>query len=150
MYTDRTKIAEPAMLWLDTYFEWINPSGCCGVSRDDDGSQCFDPTWKNDSCDICLVSSSSRPNETEFATYLDWFLKDNPGIDCPSGGHAAFGGAVKVNHSDPANKKNSTVLSKYCDTPPIPHPVSTVSCHCAQRLPVYHAMYCTHAHVTSL
>lgn len=103
------------MLWLDTYFEWINPAGCCGVSREDNGEQCFDPSYKNDTCDICLTSSSDRPNKTEFETYLYWFLHDNPGIDCPSGGHAAFGGAVIINESDPIHHKNSSVLSKSCD-----------------------------------
>ena len=95
------------MLWLDTYFEWIAPkSYCCGVSRDDDGEECFDPAWANDTCDTCKLSPGDRPNKTEFETYLYWFLQDNPGIDCPSGGHAAFGGAVILNQN---GEKNSTV-----------------------------------------
>ena len=104
------------MLWLDTYFEWIAPkSYCCGIARDENGGECFDPQWQNDSCDTCKTSTKygDRPNKTEFGTYLDWFLHDNPGIDCPSGGHAAFGGAVVINQTHLGNKNISTALSEF-------------------------------------
>ena len=33
--THSTRIAEPGMLWLDTYFEWIAPtSDCCGYDNE--------------------------------------------------------------------------------------------------------------------
>ena len=108
----RTKIAEPAMLWLDTYFEWMAPkSYCCGVSRDDGGEECYDPQWLNDSCDSCMASGD-RPNRTVFETYLDWFLHDNPGTDCAAGGHAAFGGAVVVNKTEKDGRNITTALSE--------------------------------------
>ena len=101
------------MLWLDTYFEWITPkSFCCGISRDEHGYECYDPKWQNDSCDACMISGGDRPNRTEFETYINWFLHDNPGTDCPSGGHAAFGGAVILNQSDKKHPNISTVLSE--------------------------------------
>jgi len=32
-HTHSTRIAEPAMLWVDAYFEWISPkSECCGYN----------------------------------------------------------------------------------------------------------------------
>jgi hypothetical protein len=100
------------MLWLDTYFEWIAPkSYCCGISREDDNGECYDPQWLNDSCDSCMPSGD-RPNRTVFETYLDWFLHDNPGIDCPSGGHAAFGGAVVVNKTKKDGRNITTALSE--------------------------------------
>ena len=114
--TCRTKIAEPAMLWLDTYFEWIAPkSTCCGVSREDGDGECYDPKWQNDSCDTCKTSTEfgNRPNKTEFGTYLDWFLHDNPGTACPSGGHAAFGGAVVVNKTHSGGRNITTALSEF-------------------------------------
>ena len=101
------------MLWLDTYFEWMAPkSYCCGVSRDDGDEECYDPQWLNDSCDPCMASGD-RPNRTVFETYLDWFLHDNPGLDCAAGGHAAFGGAVVVNKTEKDGRNITTALSEY-------------------------------------
>ena len=46
-------------------------------------------------CENCL-SVPRRPTIAEFKEYLEWFLLDNPGVDCAAGGHAAFGDAVKL------------------------------------------------------
>ena len=92
-----TGIAEPAMLWLDTYYQWLAPkSKCCGIT--DKNQEC---NAKSDpSCHTCLEPGErnlSRPNVTEFERYLKRFLNDNPGVDCPFGGHAGFSSGVKLN-----------------------------------------------------
>lgn len=98
------------MLWLDTYFEWIGPdSKCCGISNK--GEFCLHPVnTTNSTCMPCVTASSLNqygwPNADDFGKYLKWFLMDNPGTRCPSGGHAAFAGGVKLNHD------NKTVNSK--------------------------------------
>lgn len=100
----RTGIAEPGMLWLDTYFEWIAPSSkCCGISREKNNTFCLKPQFENDTCDSCVKNLTEKgwPLQEDFGKYLPWFLQDNPGVRCPSGGHAAFAGAVKLN---PDNK----------------------------------------------
>lgn len=84
------------MLWLDTYFEWIAPSSqCCG--KDEDDNFCLYPQYNNDTCRACLETQDENgwPYPDDFEKYLRWFLKDNPGVRCPSGGHAAFANAVK-------------------------------------------------------
>ena len=111
------------MLWLDTYFEWIAPkSYCCGISREDNGGECYDPKWMNDSCDSCM-DSGDRPNVTVFETYLDWFLHDNPSTECASGGHAAFGGAVVVNQTEKDGKNITTALSEFIYVYNYAHPL---------------------------
>ncbi len=98
--TCRTGIAEPAMLWIDTYFEWINPrSKCCGITEG--GDFCHYPQYGNATCKRCVTQAqlgdNDWPKPQDFQKFLPWFLEDNPGTRCPSGGHAAFAGGVKVN-----------------------------------------------------
>ena len=95
------------MLWLDTYFEWIAPtSKCCGIDKH--GEFCLTPQYENETCNNCVtkLNKNGWPYPEDFEKYLKWFLKDNPGIRCPSGGHAAFAGGVKM------NADNKTVNSK--------------------------------------
>ena len=98
------------MLWLDTYFEWIAPtSKCCGINRETK-EFCLTPQYENATCDNCVtkeqLNDNGWPNPDVFGLYLKWFLEDNPGTNCPSGGHAAFAGGVKL------NPDNQTVNSK--------------------------------------
>ena len=103
------------MLWLDTYFEWIAPhSECCGktgkTDSEDIGDFCLYPKKDaNATCHPCvkeLDPNTSWPYPDDFKKYLKWFLNDNPGKRCPSGGHAAFAGGVKL------NPDNETVRSE--------------------------------------
>ena len=43
----------------------------------------------------------SRPDTEAFSKYIDYFLNDNPGTNCPKGGHAAYG---DVRQTFPATK----------------------------------------------
>ena len=55
-------------------------------------------------CVPCIMTS--RPNPTEFKQFVKYFLKANPNVTCASGGHAAFGDAVKLEDD------NQTVISE--------------------------------------
>lgn len=110
VHVNRTSIAEPPMLWLDTYFEWIIPrSQCCGI--DDDGEFCLYPQYDNATCRPCLNDSDLNenfwPKKEIFYKYIHWFLEDNPGVRCPSGGHAAFKGAINFTSPDSIRSKIS-------------------------------------------
>ena len=88
------------MLWLDTYFEWIAPSSkCCGIDSKT-GEFCLHP--QEGTCENCVkeLNHNGWPYPKDFTKYLHWFLKDNPGTRCPSGGHAAFADAVKFYPND--------------------------------------------------
>ncbi|XP_066912846.1 NPC intracellular cholesterol transporter 1-like [Clytia hemisphaerica] len=99
-----TSVALPASSWLDDYFSWLDPDvKCCRLRN---GSTplnmnfcpATDPLeWRN--CTSCLPKNESaqRPRPAEFRKFLQQYLKDNPSKDCSKGGHAAYGGAVKLN-----------------------------------------------------
>ena len=61
------------------------------------------PPDNSTTCYDCIADD--RPNVTEFGTFINWFLHDNPGVQCASGGHAAFAAAV------PLYPDNKTVIS---------------------------------------
>lgn len=98
------------MLWLDTYFEWIAPhSECCGINVTNNEFCLYPKKEANATCQPCvkeLNETTNWPNPDDFEKYLKWFLNDNPGKRCPSGGHAAFAGGVKL------NPDNQTVQSE--------------------------------------
>ena len=96
------------MLWLDTYFEWIAPhSECCGKTADN--KFCLYPkNTSNSTCMPCvekLNETTNWPYPDDFTKYLPWFLKDNPGKRCPSGGHAAFASGVKLREDNSVESK---------------------------------------------
>ena len=51
------------------------------------------PHAGNGSCLNCI--GTSRPSAEEFTKYLRWFLLENPGLQCATGGHAAFNASVR-------------------------------------------------------
>ena len=58
----------------------------------------FESGGKDGECEPCesAVAGPPRPNRTQFGRTISWFLKANPGEQCPSGGHAAYGESVKL------------------------------------------------------
>uniref|UniRef100_A0A0B7ARF7 SSD domain-containing protein n=2 Tax=Arion vulgaris TaxID=1028688 RepID=A0A0B7ARF7_9EUPU len=89
-------IAEPVSSWLDDYFSWMTSSSCC---RYNSKTGAFCPaTEVNDDCLTCPLNQTERgrPVAHTFIEFLPWFLKDNPGIKCAKGGHAAYGSGVQL------------------------------------------------------
>ena len=103
-----THIAEPAMLWLDTYFQWISPaSNCCGIFPNN--TICRPPG--KDGCGVCLQNHTkdNRPYSEDFKKYLRPFLNANPDKDCPAAGQAAFGGGVRLSSDNTSVESKSSV-----------------------------------------
>jgi len=127
-----TSIALPASSWLDDYFSWLDPNVvCCRIangSTPQNMSYC-PSTLPSDlaNCTSCLPKNESaqRPRPNEFRKFLRQYLKDNPNKDCSKGGHAAYGGAVKLLESiNSDHSKSYDVDSSYFMTY---HTVSTTS-----------------------
>ncbi|BFZ21461.1 hypothetical protein BsWGS_24500 [Bradybaena similaris] len=91
-----TYIAEPVSSWLDDYFSWMVSPPCCRYNKNT-GDFC-PSTEVNVDCIDCPLNETQRgrPIDETFDTYLPWFLKDNPGIKCGKGGHAAYGSGVQL------------------------------------------------------
>ncbi|XP_076812151.1 NPC intracellular cholesterol transporter 1-like [Clavelina lepadiformis] len=97
-----SRIAYPVSSWIDDYYDWLKPqSSCCRYNGSSPLTAQFCPAAvvSND-CTACRsggeVSIHPRPNATEFMEFLPWYLKDNPGLHCGKGGHAAYGSSVKL------------------------------------------------------
>jgi Niemann-Pick C1 protein len=92
---DYSTIAQPAMSWIDDYYDWVSPkSKCCRVYKSD-GSFC--PTNVKDRTSICEPCiTTDRPDGVDFGTYLADFLNDPPTMDCPKGGSAAYSSSVNI------------------------------------------------------
>ncbi|KAK7485656.1 hypothetical protein BaRGS_00023105, partial [Batillaria attramentaria] len=92
-------IAHPATSWLDDYFSWLTPGGNPPCCRFNNITGDFCPSTSNDTdcvaCDVHVIKNN-RPDQEDFMKYLPWFLKDNPGLKCAKGGHAAYASAVQV------------------------------------------------------
>ncbi|PAA66704.1 hypothetical protein BOX15_Mlig025683g1 [Macrostomum lignano] len=89
-------IVSPPSSWLDDYVDWLEPSEtspCCSYHKS--GSFCPASNRTAD-CTPCGVNFTTDgwPVQGEFFRYLDFFLKDNPGVACPKGGHAAYAAAL--------------------------------------------------------
>lgn len=97
---DYSSIAISANSWLDDYFDWLSSGGCCLVYKNDTTKFC--PAITPNSINLCmscpysLQNDTNRPIESDFYKYLKFYLKDNPGIKCAKGGHAAYGEAVEI------------------------------------------------------
>ncbi|XP_062520603.1 NPC intracellular cholesterol transporter 1-like isoform X2 [Corticium candelabrum] len=100
-----SKIANAPNSWLDDYLVWASPNlNCCRV-YEKLGNFCsssVDP--HSPDCKKCLDSSDLAscfsPKQKKFYHLLHYFLKDNPGINCSKGGHAAYSKAVKFEKTD--------------------------------------------------
>ncbi|KAF7558471.1 hypothetical protein G7046_g5682 [Stylonectria norvegica] len=87
---DVSFISSPTASWVDDFFVWLNPiyDQCCV----EHGSTCFadrHPAWN--------TTLYGMPESEEFIDYLEKFLANPPGDDCPLGGKAAYGQAVTLN-----------------------------------------------------
>jgi Niemann-Pick C1 protein len=103
-------IAESPLNWLDTYFAWLSINGgCCGLNTSSPKYPDFcDHPENGTECVPC--SMTSRPNATEFGDFIWKFKNTNPSTACSSGGHAAFGDAIKL------TEDNKTVITSYIMT----------------------------------
>jgi Niemann-Pick C1 protein len=107
-----SKIALPPFSWIDDYIDWMDPSTpCCRMYPDGTFCPATDKTSKN--CTRCIPTKQAglRPSSEQFRHFLPWFLTDNPNPDCPKGGHAAYGTAVKLNDVTPASNADQLLVN---------------------------------------
>jgi hypothetical protein len=66
-------------------------------------------------CKSCRIKlEDGTLSRGDFVKYFPWFLKDNPSIECPKGGHALFAKAVLYNIT--TSKINNTTTLSIGDT----------------------------------
>ncbi|ESN97392.1 hypothetical protein HELRODRAFT_102116 [Helobdella robusta] len=94
--------------WIDDYYDWTAPGSPCCRQFVNNGSFCKSSVNSSEciKCPIQRYNETQRPLGDDFTKYIPWFLKDNPTVACPKGGHAAYGSAVKLGK----DKKNDTKI----------------------------------------
>lgn len=114
-----TKIAVPSNSWLDDYYSWLASSDCCRVFANDTSKFCASTYTDLASCISCPIKyketefNENRPVSEDFYKYLEFFLKDNPGLKCSKGGHAAYGDAVELVRDETSYKIGATYFMTY-------------------------------------
>uniref|UniRef100_A0A6P7GZ52 NPC intracellular cholesterol transporter 1-like n=1 Tax=Diabrotica virgifera virgifera TaxID=50390 RepID=A0A6P7GZ52_DIAVI len=103
-------IARPSSSWVDDYFDWADSKPCCKFNKTDH-SFCPHTEYGCQSCNIKFGGKEHRPLPEEFSRHVSFFLRDNPTISCPKGGHAAYGQGVNYNTN--TTTKLSTVGASY-------------------------------------
>ncbi|XP_050509728.1 NPC intracellular cholesterol transporter 1-like isoform X1 [Diabrotica virgifera virgifera] len=103
-------IARPSSSWVDDYFDWADSKPCCKFNKTDH-SFCSHTEYGCQSCNIKFGGKEHRPLPEEFSRHVSFFLRDNPTISCPKGGHAAYGQGVNYNTN--TTTKLSTVGASY-------------------------------------
>ncbi|VDM17724.1 unnamed protein product [Hydatigera taeniaeformis] len=92
-------IASPSMVWIDQYANWLQATDpsvhCCRVLRTNPNVYC-NATDSTSDCVPCLPPDSSLPEGHTFNRFILRFLEQNPDVNCPLGGKAAFGTAVEL------------------------------------------------------
>ncbi|KAK4687526.1 hypothetical protein P7C73_g2603, partial [Tremellales sp. Uapishka_1] len=96
-------IANPPASWMDDFLQWTNPTfeSCCRVRKADHGVFCTardsdrvcQPCFKDEEWDITM---SGLPVGTDFMRYLQQWLISPTDENCPLGGQAAYGSALKL------------------------------------------------------
>ncbi|KAJ1979769.1 niemann-Pick type C- protein 1 [Dimargaris verticillata] len=95
-------LAQPAAVWLDDYFHWLNPAAedCCRVRQNGNRTELCGP-WDQD-CTVCWknhipawnTTLAGLPQGPEFDKYVNLWLSAEPSIECPLAGAAAYSDAV--------------------------------------------------------
>lgn len=91
-------IAQPVSSWLDDYFSWLSPGGDPTCCRHFSNNSFCPAEYNGTGCAKCNVETqkNGRPSQKDFMKYIPWYLKDNPGLACAKGGHAAYGSGVDL------------------------------------------------------
>jgi len=87
---------------------------------DDDDDDFFSVNSVSDPISICTPCEtsgrSSRPTPDEFEGHISWFLRANPDDSCPSAGHAAYGGSVKLINQESESMEEDSSLVRHTVT----------------------------------
>lgn len=110
-------LAEPPAVWLDDFFQWLNPvlEDCCRVSRKDPERFCT-PEESELSCKPCYedrepgwnVTMEGLPRGEEFDRFVAQWIKSPTDESCPLGGKAGYSNALLLD-----SDSNSVLKSQY-------------------------------------
>ena len=102
---DSSFIAEPPAVWMDDFFQWLNPSleSCCRVRIKDPSVFCS-PGDSDFICQPCYqsepeqwnISMQGFPEGDKFMRYLDQWLAAPTGEECPLGGRSTYSSALSL------------------------------------------------------
>lgn len=100
-------LAEPPSIWLDDFFQWLNPtlSSCCRVKKRDPNTFCR-PEASEFACKPCYedakdewnITMEGLPEGDDFIRYLNHWLESPANEDCPLGGKAGYASAISVDN----------------------------------------------------
>lgn len=109
-----SRLSQIGTTWLDDYYDWLRQRGSTPCCRLHEGTRefCSTNAPSDKHCHVC-TRSTLRENvtENEFREFLPFFLKDNPNLNCPKGGHAAHGNSVRLYEMN--NSVESSVIMGY-------------------------------------
>ncbi|KAI5478579.1 vacuolar membrane protein [Pseudohyphozyma bogoriensis] len=104
--SDASFIAEPPAVWMDDFFQYLNPllEDCCRVSRADPSVFCS-PDDPDVACRPCFedadppydTTMNGFPEGDEFHRYLVHWAQSPTDETCPLGGKAGYSTALKLN-----------------------------------------------------
>ncbi|KAI8456652.1 patched family-domain-containing protein [Phakopsora pachyrhizi] len=110
-------IAQPPSVWIDDFFQWLNPSleSCCRVKKTDASVFCSDRDRER-SCQPCYkdkippwnITMEGLPEGDMFMRYLKQWLKSPTTESCPVGGRAGYYNAINITTSDSQNFLDSS------------------------------------------
>ncbi|KAK4054758.1 niemann-Pick type C- protein 1 [Microbotryomycetes sp. JL201] len=106
--SDVSYISEPPAVWIDDFFQWLNPvlEDCCRIKRRNPSEFC----GPNDSellCKPCFedrepgwsITLDGMPEGQEFMNLLHHWLESPTDESCPLGGKAGYSSALAVTDS---------------------------------------------------
>ena len=96
-------LAEPPAVWLDDFFQWLNPilESCCSVKKRNPSEFCG-PDDNELLCKPCYedrepgwnITMEGLPEGDEFVRYLHQWLESPANQDCALGGKAGYSSAI--------------------------------------------------------
>lgn len=119
--SESSYIAEPPAIWLDDFFQWLNPalSSCCRVKKRDPNTFCK-PEESEFACKACFedaenewnITMEGLPEGEDFMRYLKHWLESPANEDCPLGGKAGYSSAVSISSTNEDDNKSETSVVK--------------------------------------
>ncbi|KAM0793065.1 hypothetical protein ACM66B_000551 [Microbotryomycetes sp. NB124-2] len=105
---DVSFISEPPAVWIDDFFQWLNPvlEDCCRVKRRSPNEFCG-PDDSELLCKPCFedrepgwsITLDGMPQGQEFMNLLHHWLESPTDESCPLGGKAGYSSALSVTNS---------------------------------------------------
>lgn len=102
-------ISEPPSVWLDDFFQWLNPAleSCCAVKKRRPTDFCG-PTDNELICKACYedaepgwnITMEGLPEGPDFLRYLRHWLESPANADCALGGQAGYSTALSLGETD--------------------------------------------------